>query len=101
MPDGYPAGDPPSNITVESGLVSISPSEGTSAGTTLTVRGFGFGVDTTDFNLFHVESNQLICREKEIIEYGVFTCLTIPLEIAQTDTLKVKIGTDLFGCANT
>ena len=101
MPDGYPAGNPPSTITVESGLFSITPPEGTSAGTTLTVRGFGFGVDTTDFDLFHEESDQLICREKEIVEYGVFTCLTIPLEIAPTDTLKVKIGADLFGCANT
>jgi len=53
MPDGYPAGNPPSTITVESGLFSITPPEGTSAGTTLTVRGFGFGVDTTDFDLFH------------------------------------------------
>ena len=89
MPDGYPAGNPPSTITVDSGLVSITPPTGTSAGTTLTVRGFGFGVETTDFNLFHVETNQVICREKEIVEYGVFTCLTIPLEIAQTDTLQI------------
>jgi len=101
MPDGYPAGNPPSTITFGAGIVSISLSEGTSAGTTLTVTGFGFGVDTTDFDLFHEESSQVICKEKEIVEYGVFTCLTIPLEIAQSDTLKVKIGTEFFGCTNT
>lgn len=94
MPDGYPAGVIPSPLIVDSGFTSITPPTGTSGGTTLTVRGFGFGPETTNFDLYHQQSNQFICREKEIIEYGVFTCLTIPLAIAATDTLKIQIGTD-------
>ena len=75
-------------------LVSISPSTGSFGGSKLTVTGVGFGINTADVNLFHVQSNLSICSTVEVTAYGVFTCQTISgLQILETDSLNLIIGT--------
>lgn len=55
--EGSPAGTL-SYISFDSGLISVSPSTGSSGGTLLTVSGVGFGQNNqSTVNLYHVESN--------------------------------------------
>ena len=58
-------------------LVGISPSTGSFGGSLLTVTGVGFGINTADVNLFHVQSGASICTTVEVTAYGVFTCQTM------------------------
>lgn len=55
-------------------LISISPAVGSSGGSRLTVTGVGFGPNTENLNLYHVESSQEICFDVEVTGYGTFIC---------------------------
>lgn len=75
------------------GLVSISPSSGSAGGAKLTVTGVGFGINSENLNLYHVESNQNICDSSSTVNgYGDYTCYTIAQEILSTDTIKLAVG---------
>ena len=70
-------------------LISVSPAVGSSGGTRLTVTGVGFGPNTENINLYHVQSSQQICKDVEITGYGTFICQTIAVDIASTDDLML------------
>ena len=99
--DGLPAGyDSFNSATVAATLVSISPSTGSSGGTLLTVTGTGFGMDSQDVNLEHTSSATDICEEVTITGYGSFTCLTKAMEIQSSDSINLKVGSDIYSCGN-
>ena len=81
MPDGLPA--PPllpipelSAIAFDTRFVSISPDIGSVCGTVITVKGTGFGVDSTGLNVRHMGTNDLLCEQADVVplNYGEFTC---------------------------
>ena len=51
------------------------------------MTGVGFGINTADVNLYHVESAQNLCTTTTVTAYGTFTCETIVQEIQSTDTI--------------
>jgi len=102
FPDGLPSGyDSFMTASIAPTLVSISPSTGSAGGTLITVTGTGFGVNSSSVNLQHTTSGQDICQEVTITGYGSFTCLTNAMEISSSDSINLKIGTDIFSCGNT
>merc|ERR1711893_251305 len=93
FPDGYPAGyDTVTTVAVTPNLVSISPATGSAGGTLLTVTGTGFGSATSGLTLVD-SSGTDVCAKVENISYGQFTCMTKPMEILKTNTLKLKTTT--------
>lgn len=81
MPDGLPA--PPlatipllGSIPFETRFVSISPDSGSECGTVITVKGTGFGVDSTGLNVRHMQTGDLLCEQADVVplNYGEFTC---------------------------
>lgn len=99
--EGSPTGELP-YIAFGQGLVSVSPSTGSSGGTLLTVSGVGFGTDNSEVvNLYHVQSAQNLCSSVEVTGYGTFTCQTIALEIINTDVLEVFVDGNQSACLNT
>ena len=65
-------------VSFTGGLVSISPTTGSSGGTLLTVSGVGFGTENQDsVNLYHVTADANLCSSVEVTAYGTFTCQTI------------------------
>ena len=87
--------------TFTPGLVSVSPSTGSSGGSKLTVTGVGFGTNSASVNLYHVESNQNICDSRSSVNaYGDYTCYTIAQEIQSTDTLRLSVGGQTYDCLN-
>lgn len=89
-----------SSHTFTPALVSVEPLTGSSGGAKLTITGVGFGVETTDVNLFHQESGQNICSTVEVTAYGSFLCYTIAQEITTSDTLQLVVGSSKYDCAN-
>ena len=81
--------------------MSISPSSGSIGGTLLTVTGVGFGINTTDVNIYNPVLLKNICSSVKVTGYGTFTCQTISEQIQNTDSLKLVIGTNKFDCVNT
>ena len=99
--EGSPAGEL-TFISFNQGLISVSPSTGSSGGTLVTVNGAGFGPDNqSTVNLYHVSSNQNICSVVDVTAYGTFTCQTIALEIAGSDELKLVVNGAQKACLNT
>lgn len=97
-PQGYAS---LTTITFAPGLVSVSPSTGSSGGEKLTITGVGFGINSTSVNLYHVESSQNLCYFVEVTAYGTFTCYTIVQEVQTTDTLKLVVAGSQYNCLNT
>ena len=97
LPDGY---DLITALTVTPTFTSITPGEASAGGNLFTISGNGFGVDTADLDLVHVESGNTLCNTVEVTEYGVFTCDSIQQEILPTDTFQIIVGEESIDCTN-
>ncbi|MFO0116552.1 MAG: hypothetical protein ACK521_02680 [bacterium] len=60
----------------------MTPSTGGSeGGTLLTVKGTGFGMNTTGLGLKNINTSASLCKEVKVTGYGVFTCFTNALPV--------------------
>lgn len=109
--DGLPTGyELITSFSVTPGIVSLYPATGGAGGSLITVTGVGFGTTTEGLNLHHVESGMDLCLEVELIPfndltvgvsgYGSFTCLTMPMAIAVTDTIMLVMDGQQYSCLN-
>ena len=109
MPDGYPElADPApaglTTLTFVPRFFEITPHVGSACGTVVTVRGTGFGINSTGLNLKHVPSGLLLCDGAvsgtggvEILGYGEFRCQTRDMTatpIAAGDAMQLVVVDD-------
>lgn len=100
--EGFPIGyQPLTTLTFTPTFISVSPNSGGSIGGTLmTITGTGFGVDTTGLGLKDVTTNQPLCSKVQVTGYGTFTCLTVQVNVASSDVLKMSKDSTLYACSN-
>lgn len=74
--EGYPWGADISHfLEFAPSILQITPSEGSAGSSWIQVTGSGFGPMTAGLNL-KTSAGSHLCQEVEIVEYGVFNCLT-------------------------
>ena len=73
-------------------LQSISPNSGSYAGTTITAKLMGVGVNTAAVNVALSSSTSSICSSVMITSYGVVECTTMPGTGSTSSTLRVSVG---------
>lgn len=83
-------------LTMTPLFLSVSPSEGSPAGSLITAIVKGVGASTSSVTLT-TSSGVDICASVTITAYGVIQCKTKVLTVAST-TLKVKVGTTSYAC---
>ena len=90
---GYPEGaEFEHTIDLIPSILEISPETGNSGGTWITVRGTGFGTQTDNLNLIDASARVSLCQEVEIVEYGVFNCLTEAFDIAPGTSFGLSVN---------
>ena len=90
---GYPEGSEfEHTIELVPSILEIYPETGNSGGTWITVRGTGFGTQTENLNLINASNRLALCQEVDIVEYGVFNCLTEAFDIAAGTSFRLSVN---------
>ena len=74
LPTGY---DSFTSITITPTFHSVTPSTASAGGNKFLVQGTGFGANTAELDLLHVESGNNLCFQIEAVSYGEFKCLSV------------------------
>jgi len=64
----------------------------------LTVKGAGFGLNTTGLGLKNTNTSKNLCKEVKVTGYGVFTCLTNKLDVQSSHVIKMTVGENEIAC---
>jgi len=104
FPVGIPAGHDliKAGITLEPKLMSLTPNDGTYAGTLITASVPGVGKDTTGLDLVQADGST-ICQDSKItvVEYGKIQCWSnLSLTLAEPVDIKLKHGENTYDCSN-